>query len=296
MFVGCRPMSKTNNDVNAFSETDSDELLLERVRSGDNAALIVLYNRHASTALGVAVKRIRDVAVARDVLSDTVANIWVALQNGKGPRDNFRSYFITAVKNECSTRIKKNNQLRNKILSLHESDDEEFEIQSIIQSVVENKVFDDGAVTQQTLPLVSDMLIGQAYGRLREKRQYVLWEYCVEGKTIHELGNEFNISANAVSAYIYRAEKSLKKDYFVLYTVRYAKKECREFSQYFYKYSEDALDITQIEIIESHINECSSCKEVVNGKLFITDLQKTLPLVILGPVCNTLKVHSFQPV
>ena len=39
-----------------------------------------------------------------DVVADAFAGVLEALRNGNGPRDNFRSYLLAAVRNGCRSR------------------------------------------------------------------------------------------------------------------------------------------------------------------------------------------------
>jgi RNA polymerase sigma-70 factor (ECF subfamily) len=65
-----------------------DEILVDRVAGGDSAALEALYDRHASTVLGVLLKVTGDREAAEDVLQETFWRIWKnagAYQPGLGP-------------------------------------------------------------------------------------------------------------------------------------------------------------------------------------------------------------------
>jgi len=54
----------------------SDEILAARVARGDSSALEALYDRHASTVLGVLLKVIGDRATAEDALQETFWRVW----------------------------------------------------------------------------------------------------------------------------------------------------------------------------------------------------------------------------
>lgn len=55
---------------------DEDCLLLERIQRGDDLAIALLYDRHASVVYSVALRVLRNPALAEQVLSDIFIEIW----------------------------------------------------------------------------------------------------------------------------------------------------------------------------------------------------------------------------
>jgi RNA polymerase sigma-70 factor (ECF subfamily) len=54
----------------------TDEILITRTAQGDVAALEILYDRYASTVLGIALKISQDRALAEDLLQETFWQVW----------------------------------------------------------------------------------------------------------------------------------------------------------------------------------------------------------------------------
>ena len=53
-----------------------DSVLLERVRRGDEAAMAALYDRYSRIVYSVALRVLRDVAAAEDVLQEIFMQVW----------------------------------------------------------------------------------------------------------------------------------------------------------------------------------------------------------------------------
>lgn len=53
-----------------------DRVLVQRVQAGDERALAALYDRHASTAYGLAVAIVREAADAEEAVADAFAQVW----------------------------------------------------------------------------------------------------------------------------------------------------------------------------------------------------------------------------
>lgn len=87
--------SKDNTDP----ERLSDEILAARVAQGDPAALEALYDRHASTVLGVLLKVIGDRAVAEDALQETFWRLWKSASTYEVARGSFSSWLFRIARN-----------------------------------------------------------------------------------------------------------------------------------------------------------------------------------------------------
>ena len=83
---------------------ESEAELVERVRGGDNQAFAELYRRHRKVAVSTARWLLPSRAEVDDVVADAFAGVLAAIQNGNGPRDDFRRYLLAAVRNGCRLR------------------------------------------------------------------------------------------------------------------------------------------------------------------------------------------------
>lgn len=77
----------------------SDEILASQVAQGNTAALETLYDRYASTVLGVARKVIGDQAAAEDVLQETFWRVWKSAATYQAERGSFTSWLFRIARN-----------------------------------------------------------------------------------------------------------------------------------------------------------------------------------------------------
>ena len=83
----------------AVQEELSDQVLAARVARGDSAALEALYDRHASTVLGMLVKVIGDRAMAEDVLQETFWRFWKSASSYDAQRGPFTGWLFRIARN-----------------------------------------------------------------------------------------------------------------------------------------------------------------------------------------------------
>ena len=81
------------------SEQLSDEILIARVAQGETAALETLYDRHASTVLGIALRIIGDRALAEDILQETFWRIWQNPTSYQPQRGAFTTWLFRVARN-----------------------------------------------------------------------------------------------------------------------------------------------------------------------------------------------------
>jgi RNA polymerase sigma-70 factor (ECF subfamily) len=83
----------------SFSEQLSDEALIARVTRGDTAALETLYDRYASSVLGLSLKVIGNPASAEDVLQETFWRVWQSAATYQSSRGSFSSWLFRIARN-----------------------------------------------------------------------------------------------------------------------------------------------------------------------------------------------------
>ena len=81
------------------TEQLSDEILAARVARGDSVALEALYDRHASTVLGVLLKVIGDRATAEDALQETFWRVWKGASTYESQRGSFAGWLFRIARN-----------------------------------------------------------------------------------------------------------------------------------------------------------------------------------------------------
>ena len=84
----------------------NDQLLAERLRSGDRAALGELYDRYASVAMAVAVRVVADRQLAEDLVHDAYVAVWQKIDRFDPSRGSLRSWLLTIVRNRAIDRLR----------------------------------------------------------------------------------------------------------------------------------------------------------------------------------------------
>ena len=83
-----------------------DQLLAERLRSGDREALGLLYDRYASVAMAVAVRVVADRGLAEDLVHDAYVAVWQKIDRFDPSRGSLRSWLLTIVRNRAIDRLR----------------------------------------------------------------------------------------------------------------------------------------------------------------------------------------------
>jgi RNA polymerase sigma-70 factor (ECF subfamily) len=84
----------------------NDQLLAERLRSGDREALGELYDRYASVAMAVAVRVVADRQLAEDLVHDAYVAVWQKIDRFDPSRGSLRSWLLTIVRNRAIDRLR----------------------------------------------------------------------------------------------------------------------------------------------------------------------------------------------
>lgn len=77
----------------------SDEILAAQVAQGSSAALEALYDRYASTVLGILVRVIGDRATAEDALQETFWRVWKSASTYESARGSFTGWLFRVARN-----------------------------------------------------------------------------------------------------------------------------------------------------------------------------------------------------
>jgi len=80
-------------------KTLSDSDLVALLRNGDARAYTEIYNRYYYFGIVSAFKKVRDEAVAKDIIQELFTNLWEKREN-IGSIDNFAAYLFTAIRNK----------------------------------------------------------------------------------------------------------------------------------------------------------------------------------------------------
>src|SRR5512132_1851522 len=99
-----------------------DETLVIQVARGNSAALEVLYERYASTVLGISIKVIGDQALAEDVLQETFWRVWQSAATYQSQRGSFTGWLFRIARNLAIDAFRRRNVRPQSIPSVSGSD------------------------------------------------------------------------------------------------------------------------------------------------------------------------------
>jgi RNA polymerase sigma-70 factor, ECF subfamily len=78
----------------------------DRIRAGDGAALVELYDRHAAAALAVALRVVGGREEAEDVVHDAFVAVWRKIDRFDSERGSLRAWLLTIVRNRAIDRVR----------------------------------------------------------------------------------------------------------------------------------------------------------------------------------------------
>ncbi len=94
-------------DENRGERDGADVAALERLRAGDASAVADLYDRYRCAALGLAVKIVRDVEEAEDIVHDAFTTVVERAHQYQPERGSVAAWLLTTVRNLAVDRIRR---------------------------------------------------------------------------------------------------------------------------------------------------------------------------------------------
>jgi RNA polymerase sigma-70 factor, ECF subfamily len=120
---------RINNESNSLSsykdsavEQLSDEVLAAQVARGESSALETLYDRYASTVLGISLKIMGDQAAAEDVLQETFWRVWRSAASYQSQRGSFTGWLFRIARNLAIDAYRRRNIRPRPITDVDDSD------------------------------------------------------------------------------------------------------------------------------------------------------------------------------
>lgn len=112
--------TRTKKDTSASTQTDSaslhlqavyaarsDEEIMRGIASGSTAAFEALYDRHVRGCFGLAMKIVRDPAVAEEVVQDVFVKLWSNPAVFSPERGKFSGWLLTLVHNRSVDKLRR---------------------------------------------------------------------------------------------------------------------------------------------------------------------------------------------
>ncbi len=192
-----------------------------------------------------------------DVVADAFAGVLAAINNGNGPRDNFRSYLLAAVRNGCRLRWQRSSQAADRA-SCPEADD--------------TPVFEDPE------RFVEADTVARAFSSLNPRWQQTLWLTEVEQRSPAEVAAHLRLAPNATAALTHRAREAFATAYLAEHIDSASDEACEHYAPRLAAYVRDQLTNAQRLDVERHLVDCQRCREAVEDLRDVNaSLRKLLP-------------------
>ncbi|GAB3880977.1 sigma-70 family RNA polymerase sigma factor [Terrabacter terrigena] len=173
-----------------------DATLLARSRDGSAEAFGELWRRHLPAAYAVA-NRHRGRSAPEDVVAEAAARVLGLIREGRGPHENFRAYFLSAVRTVAI------DQGRRELRLVPTEDDDLEGLAPALPDLLAGLAVDEEGLA----------LVRTAFAGLPERDQRILWHTTVEGAAPRNVAPALGMTANAVSARAMRAREALRANY-----------------------------------------------------------------------------------
>ena len=245
--------------VPADVEGPGDAELIEAVRKGTVSAYGALYERHVASAYNLARQLSRSPAEADDLVSEAFAKVLDTLRAGRGPDSAFRAYLLTALRHTAYDKTRREKKL--------ELSDDVSTVSGVSVEAVSQE-FDDTAVKG-----LERSLAAQAFARLPERWQAVLWHTEIEGQSPAEVAPILGLTANGVSALAYRAREGLRQAYLQVHLAETTDRHCRAAAERLGAWTRGGLAKREKAQVEAHLDTCDRCRALaaeladVNGAM-----------------------------
>jgi RNA polymerase sigma factor (sigma-70 family) len=221
-----------------------DGSLLAMARTGHREAYAALFSRYSYAAHRLA-RHLGQREDSDDVVSEAFAQVLDLLGRGKGPDTAFRAYLFTTVRHECARRAK----ARKRVMPT----DDLGQIDSPV-------AFGNGELDD-----FERSAIRAAYESLPARWRTVLWHLDVEGRKPHELGPLLDLSANSVSALVYRARAGLREAYLQQHVKQQHPDDSRTCAEHRVKLSafvRRTSSAREQERMHAHLESCRECMAI----------------------------------
>lgn len=257
----------------AVSE-QTDEQLIDLTRDGDMQAYSELWQRHVAVAVRVA-RRTTNKVDPEDLVSEAFMNVLKAIKNGSGPRDNFRAYLLTSVRNCAATQGSAgDSQPRS-----------QFDEETLSQII---------PVDDHQEAISEKMVTVRAFRTLPTRWQEVLWFRDVEDLPVADVAKIVGMSPNSVTQLIRRAREGMKQAWIqAQLAASNTTPECAWLIERVSKYSRGKLTVAEKMRADAHLIDCHKCPIIVEEADHINaGLALSLVPLILGGAAVAGGLHS----
>lgn len=169
----------------------SDSVLMERIKSSDKDALLILTERWRAPAEQFAYSFVNDTALSEDIVQESFIKLWFSREHYR-PDFTFKTYFFTIVKNQAINELKKRK----------------------LRTRTELATFNDepaDSAERECLAALTESRIYEQIERLRETDGDCFYMFAVCGMRTKDIARKLGISEVNVRVKIHRTREKLKK-------------------------------------------------------------------------------------
>lgn len=240
----------------------SDAGLVDRVREGDLDRYDELFQRHGDLARRVARAVLDNPTDADDVVSEAFAAVLAALQGGKGPREQFAGYLVSAVRHEAYRTNRRGGRVR---------------------PVAEHS---DEALDATVTPEDADVL-RTAFESLPTVDRRVLWRTEIEGRSHADIARDDGSTVQAIAARASRARHALGSAYLaehvgLVFTEPPATPDCADTRRQLADLVRGRVSARRQRRLDGHLAECAACRDGRDRLEGLNERLRTAPP--LGPL------------
>lgn len=169
----------------------SDEILIDRLRKGEERAFREIYTRYWKKLFSIAIRKIDDSSVVEGIVQDIFLKLWE--RKGSLNVENIEAYLVTAVRYACINHLK--------VSLLHEK----YELYSSIY------LSHEASITEEQLDL-NDLMntIEELLGSFPESWQHIFRLHRLEYLSTREISQQLNIPQRTVESHLSRVVQALR--------------------------------------------------------------------------------------
>lgn len=170
--------------------TESDEILLQRIKHNDQAALEMLFERYYYHLCDFAFQFVRNFDLTEEIVSDVFMNIWKK-RRSLNIKCSFKAYIYTSVRNQSINYLKKEKRVFDSL------------------DLLDNEASDDYQPDEELLFRELENRIEILLNILPPRRKLIFKLSRIEGFTYQEIADILSISIHTVQNQMVQAVKQL---------------------------------------------------------------------------------------
>ena len=174
-----------------------DELLWDRLRSGDKSALKEIYEAHSSYLYNYGRKIFQDTAVVEDAIHDLFVEIWQK-HDGLGPTDSISRYLAASLRRKVVKKIKKAAQTEH----VETFDQESFNPELAIDTLIIN----------EEISKEKALKLKKAFEKLSDRQREILYLKFYQGMDYDQISELLDIQYQSLRNMVSRGIKKLRAE------------------------------------------------------------------------------------